>query len=258
MRFQTRNGLETSVSGISGTEVHGFSRWARFRQRNGLETHRLCIFLHGNARFFAPDPFPTTKRPGNIRLGYFRDGRTVSIDGQDLSKINLRSFRKHLGVVLQDDFLYEGTIKENILFPRPEASDEEVLAAAEGAYVTEFTDRFDEGLDTLIGERGVKLSGGQRQRISIARALLAQPALVILDEATSNLDTESERYIQDSLSILMKDRTTLVIAHRLSTIQKADQILVIEKGEIVEKGKHQELLDKQGRYFELYTYQTRM
>jgi len=183
---------------------------------------------------------------------------TVSIDGQDLSKINLRSFRKHLGVVLQDDFLYEGTIKENILFPRPEASDEEVLTAAEGAYVTEFTDRFDEGLDTLIGERGVKLSGGQRQRISIARALLAQPALVILDEATSNLDTESERYIQDSLSILMKDRTTLVIAHRLSTIQKADQILVIEKGEIVEKGKHQELLDKQGRYFELYTYQTRM
>ncbi len=183
---------------------------------------------------------------------------TVSIDGQDLSKINLRSFRKHLGVVLQDDFLYEGTIKENILFPRPEASDEEVLAAAEGAYVTEFTDRFDEGLDTLIGERGVKLSGGQRQRISIARALLAQPALVILDEATSNLDTESERYIQDSLSILMKDRTTLVIAHRLSTIQKADQILVIEKGEIVEKGKHQELLDKQGRYFELYTYQSRM
>jgi len=183
---------------------------------------------------------------------------TVSIDGQDLSKINLRSFRKHLGVVLQDDFLYEGTIKENILFPRPEASDEEVLAAAEGAYVTEFTDRFDEGLDTLIGERGVKLSGGQRQRISIARALLAQPALVILDEATSNLDTESERYIQDSLSILMKNRTTLVIAHRLSTIQKADQILVIEKGEIVEKGKHQELLDKQGRYFELYTYQSRM
>ena len=183
---------------------------------------------------------------------------TVSIDGQDLSKINLRSFRKHLGVVLQDDFLYEGTINENILFPRPEASDEEVLAAAEGAYVTEFTDRFDEGLDTLIGERGVKLSGGQRQRISIARALLAQPAMVILDEATSNLDTESERYIQDSLSILMKDRTTLVIAHRLSTIQKADQILVIEKGEIVEKGKHQELLDKQGRYFELYTYQSRM
>ncbi|MCH1517120.1 MAG: ATP-binding cassette domain-containing protein, partial [Flavobacteriaceae bacterium] len=182
----------------------------------------------------------------------------VSIDGQDLSKINLRSFRKHLGVVLQDDFLYQGTIKENILFPRPEATDEEVLAAAKGAYVTEFTDRFDDGLDTLIGERGVKLSGGQRQRISIARALLAQPEIVVLDEATSNLDTESERYIQDSLGVLMDNRTTLVIAHRLSTIQKADQILVIEDGEVVEKGKHQELLEKQGRYFELYTYQTRM
>ena len=163
-----------------------------------------------------------------------------------------------MGVVLQDDFLYEGTIKENILFPRPEATDEEVLAAAKGAYVTEFTDRFDDGLDTLIGERGVKLSGGQRQRISIARALLAQPDVVILDEATSNLDTESERFIQDSLSVLMENRTTLVIAHRLSTIQKADQILVIENGKIIEKGKHQELLEKQGRYFELYTYQTRM
>ena len=124
--------------------------------------------------------------------------------------------------------------------------------------MTEFTDRFDNGLDTLIGERGVKLSGGQRQRISIARALLAQPQIVILDEATSNLDTESERYIQDSLGVLMKNRTTLVIAHRLSTIQKADQILVIEEGKIVEQGKHQELLEKQGRYFELYTYQTRM
>ena len=182
----------------------------------------------------------------------------VKIDGQDLAKVNLLSFRKHLGVVLQDDFLYEGTIRENILFPRPDASYEEVLVAAKGAYVTEFTDRFDNGLDTLIGERGVKLSGGQRQRISIARALLAQPQIVILDEATSNLDTESERYIQDSLGILMKNRTTLVIAHRLSTIQKADQILVIEEGKIVEQGKHQELLEKQGRYFELYTYQTRM
>ena len=182
----------------------------------------------------------------------------VKIDGQDLAKVNLRSYRKHLGVVLQDDFLYEGTIRENILFPRPDASQEEVLVAAKGAYVTEFTDRFDKGLDTLIGERGVKLSGGQRQRISIARALLAQPEIVILDEATSNLDTQSERFIQDSLGILMNNRTTLVIAHRLSTIQKADQILVIEEGKIVEQGKHQELLEKQGRYFELYTYQTRM
>ena len=183
---------------------------------------------------------------------------TVYVDEQDLSKINLRSFRQHLGVVLQDDFLYEGTIRENILFPRPNATAEEVDAAAKGAYVTEFTDRFDEGLNTLIGERGVKLSGGQRQRISIARALLAQPQLVILDEATSNLDTESERFIQESLGKLMNNRTTLVIAHRLSTIQKADQILVIEEGKIAEQGQHQELLDKKGRYYELYTYQTRM
>ena len=182
----------------------------------------------------------------------------VKIDGQNLANVNLRSYRKHLGVVLQDDFLYEGTIKENILFPRPNATNEEVLVAAKGAYVTEFTDRFDDGLDTLIGERGVKLSGGQRQRISIARARLAQPEIVVLDEATSNLDTESERYIQDSLGVLMDNRTTLVIAHRLSTIQKADQILVIEEGKIVEQGKHKDLLAKKGRYFELYTYQTRM
>ena len=182
----------------------------------------------------------------------------VSIDNTDLSTVNLRSYRKHLGVVLQDDFLYEGSIKENILFPRPNASDQDVLQAAQGAYVTEFTDRFPDGLDTLIGERGVKLSGGQRQRISIARALLAQPDVVILDEATSNLDTESERFIQESLATLMNNRTTFVIAHRLSTIQKADQILVIEEGKIVERGKHQELLENKGRYYDLYTYQTRI
>lgn len=182
----------------------------------------------------------------------------VSIDNTDLSTVNLRSYRKHLGVVLQDDFLYEGSIKENILFPRPNASDQDVLQAAQGAYVTEFTDRFPDGLDTLIGERGVKLSGGQRQRISIARALLAQPDVVILDEATSNLDTESERFIQESLATLMNNRTTLVIAHRLSTIQKADQILVVEEGKIVERGKHQELLENKGRYYDLYTYQTRI
>lgn len=182
----------------------------------------------------------------------------VYIDGNDLAQVNLKSFRKHLGVVLQDDFLFEGTIRENILFPRPQASEEELQRAAEGAYVTEFTQRFPKGLDTLIGERGVKLSGGQRQRIAIARALLARPSLVILDEATSNLDTESERYIQKSLGQLMKGRTTLVIAHRLSTIRLADQILVIEKGEIVEAGQHENLLAKKGRYYELYTYQTRM
>ena len=182
----------------------------------------------------------------------------VLIDGIDLSKVDLKSFRSQLGVVLQDDFLYEGTIKENILFPRPEASEKELLEAVKGAYVDEFTDRFVDGLNTVIGERGVKLSGGQRQRISIARALLAKPKIIILDEATSNLDTQSEAFIQKSLAVLMKDRTTLVIAHRLSTIQKADQILVIEDGNIVERGKHEELIKVKGRYFQLYTYQTRM
>lgn len=182
----------------------------------------------------------------------------VTIDGIDLSTVNLNSFRRHLGVVLQDDFLYEGTIRENILFPRPDATEEQLLAAVEGAYVNEFTDRFDEGLETVIGERGVKLSGGQRQRISIARALLADPKIIILDEATSNLDTESESFIQKSLNGLMKDRTTFVIAHRLSTIQKADQILVIEDGRIAEQGKHDELLERKGRYHELFTYQSRI
>lgn len=185
------------------------------------------------------------------------DGK-VSLDGQDLAEVNLNSFRKNLGVVLQDDFLYEGTIRENILFPRPDASEEELLAAVEAAYVKEFTDRFDDGLDTVIGERGVKLSGGQRQRISIARAMLANPKIIILDEATSNLDTESESFIQKSLNVLMKDRTTFVIAHRLSTIQQADQILVIEDGRVAESGKHEELLEAKGRYYELYTYQSRI
>jgi subfamily B ATP-binding cassette protein MsbA len=160
--------------------------------------------------------------------------------------------------VLQDDFLFEGTIEENILFPRPDSSQEELLNAVKAAHVNEFTDRFELGLKTVIGERGVKLSGGQRQRVAIARALLANPRILILDEATSSLDTESEAFIQESLKSLMKGRTTFVIAHRLSTIRQADQILVIEKGTIQERGTHQELIDKKGRYFELYTYQARI
>lgn len=182
----------------------------------------------------------------------------ITIDGQDLSKVDLPSYRKHLGVVLQDDFLFEGTIRENILFPRPDATEAELMEAVKGAYVNEFTDRFEDGLDTVIGERGVKLSGGQKQRISIARALLANPRIIILDEATSNLDTESELFIQKSLGILMKGRTTFVIAHRLSTIRQADQILVIEGGNIAERGTHDELIAKQGRYYDLYTYQSRI
>lgn len=186
------------------------------------------------------------------------DSGSIYIDGQDLSKVNLSSFRKHLGVVLQDEFLFEGTIRENILFPRPDASEERLQRAVKAGYVNEFTDRFEKGLDTLIGERGVKLSGGQRQRIAIARAILADPKIIILDEATSNLDTESEALIQKSLAELVKDRTTIVIAHRLSTIKKADQILVIESGRIAEQGTHEELIAKEGRYFDLYTYQAKI
>ncbi|MGB5646521.1 MAG: ABC transporter ATP-binding protein, partial [Muriicola sp.] len=186
------------------------------------------------------------------------DSGVITVDGNDLSKVSLGSYRKHLGVVLQDDFLFEGTIRENILFPRPNATEEQLLEAVKAAYVNEFTDRFEEGLDTLIGERGIKLSGGQRQRIAIARAILADPRVLILDEATSNLDTESEGLIQQSLAALTKGRTTFVIAHRLSTIRKADQILVIEDGLIAETGTHDELIAKEGRYFNLFTYQARI
>ncbi|WP_298540812.1 ABC transporter ATP-binding protein [uncultured Aquimarina sp.] len=182
----------------------------------------------------------------------------ITIDSHDISKVNLGSYRRNLGVVLQDEFLFEGTIRANILFPRPDASEEQLQQAVKAAYVNEFTDRFDDGLDTLIGERGVKLSGGQRQRIAIARAILADPKIIILDEATSNLDTESEALIQKSLGELMKGRTTFVIAHRLSTIKKADQILVIESGNIAERGTHEELIAAEGRYFDLYTYQARI
>ncbi|MDZ4146870.1 MAG: ABC transporter ATP-binding protein [Flavobacteriaceae bacterium] len=183
---------------------------------------------------------------------------TITIDGKDLSKVSLPSYRKYLGVVLQDEFLFEGTIKENILFPRPNASDDELQNAVKAAYVNEFTDRFENGLETLIGERGVKLSGGQRQRIAIARAILANPKVLILDEATSNLDTESEALIQKSLATLTEGRTTFVIAHRLSTIRKANQILVIENGRIAEQGTHEELIAKEGRYYNLFTYQARI
>ena len=186
------------------------------------------------------------------------DEGTVEVDGIDLSTVTLGSYRSRLGVVLQDDFLYEGTIRENILFGKPRASEADLLNAVKAAHVKEFADRLDEGLDTLIGERGVKLSGGQRQRVAIARALLADPRILILDEATSNLDTESEIYIQESLSELIKGRTTIVIAHRLSTIRKADQILVIENGRIVERGTHSQLIATQGRYHRLYTYQARI
>jgi ABC-type bacteriocin/lantibiotic exporter with double-glycine peptidase domain len=179
----------------------------------------------------------------------------VTIDGQDLSRVRLDSYRSALGVVLQDSFLFDGSIKENIAFSHPEATDEEILEACRIAHVDEFAERFADKFDTIIGERGVKLSGGQRQRVSIARAVLADPRILILDEATSSLDSESEAYIQQGLKYLMQGRTTFVIAHRLSTIRQADQILVVESGKIVERGKHADLLAMQGRYHDLYTRQ---
>jgi subfamily B ATP-binding cassette protein MsbA len=173
----------------------------------------------------------------------------------DLSHVRLDSYRPALGVVLQDSFLFDGSIRENIAFSRPEATEEEIMEACRIAHVDEFAERFADGYNTIIGERGVKLSGGQKQRVSIARAVLADPRILILDEATSSLDSESEAYIQQGLKYLMQGRTTFVIAHRLSTIRQADQILVVEAGKILERGKHQELLALNGRYFDLYTRQ---
>jgi ABC-type multidrug transport system fused ATPase/permease subunit len=182
-------------------------------------------------------------------------GGSVLIDGVDLATIRLSSYRQQLGVVLQETFLFDGTIRENILFSRPGATDEELMEACRIARVDEFAERFPEQYNTVVGERGVKLSGGQRQRISIARAILADPRILILDEATSSLDSESEAMIQNGLSYLMKGRTTFVIAHRLSTIRRADQILVIEQGRIVERGTHESLYQLHGRYCDLYTRQ---
>jgi subfamily B ATP-binding cassette protein MsbA len=179
----------------------------------------------------------------------------VLVDGVDLADVRLASYRSQLGLVLQDEFLFDGTIRENLLFARPGAGDDEVREAARLAHVSDFTDRFPEGLETVIGERGVKLSGGQRQRVTIARALLAAPGILILDEATSSLDTESEALIQESFQTLLRDRTTIVIAHRLSTIRRADLILVVEDGEIVERGRHADLIAIGGIYAGMYREQ---
>jgi subfamily B ATP-binding cassette protein MsbA len=179
------------------------------------------------------------------------------VDHRDLATVRLAEYRRQLGVVLQDNFLFDGTVAENIAFARPHATRQEIEAAGHIAHCDEFVRRFEHGYDTIVGERGVKLSGGERQRVSIARAILADPRILILDEATSSLDSESEAAIQDGLRTLRRGRTTFVIAHRLSTIRSADQILVIEGGEIVERGTHTELLGKRGRYRQLYDKQYR-
>jgi ABC-type multidrug transport system fused ATPase/permease subunit len=183
------------------------------------------------------------------------DSGHIFVDGIDLATVRLDSYRRQLGVVLQESFLFDGTIRENILFSRPEATEEQFRSACRIARVDEFAERFPEKYETIVGERGVKLSGGQRQRLSIARAILADPRILILDEATSSLDSESEAMIQHGLSYLMQGRTTFVIAHRLSTIRRADQILVVEAGEIVERGTHASLYALGGRYYDLYTRQ---
>jgi subfamily B ATP-binding cassette protein MsbA len=179
----------------------------------------------------------------------------VLVDGHDLTSIKLRDFREHLGVVLQDNFLFDGTIAANIAYARPHASREEIKAVSQIAHCDEFIQEFEQGYDTIVGERGVRLSGGQRQRVAIARAILADPKILILDEATSSLDSESEAMIQDALKALRAGRTTFVIAHRLSTIRSSDQIMVLEHGQIVESGTHEELLARAGRYRQLYDKQ---
>jgi subfamily B ATP-binding cassette protein MsbA len=181
----------------------------------------------------------------------------VLVDGKDLTTVRLRDYRAQLGVVLQDNFLFDGTIGENIKFAKPHATLDEIKAVSRIAHCDEFIEAFEQQYDTIVGERGVRLSGGQRQRVAIARAILADPRILILDEATSSLDSESEAMIQDGLQSLRHGRTTFVIAHRLSTIRSADQILVLEGGEIVERGRHEELVAKGGRYRQLHDKQYR-
>jgi ABC-type multidrug transport system fused ATPase/permease subunit len=220
--------------------------------------------LHGIS--FGADPGSVTALVGPSGAGkstiiglissfYTPTSGTVLVDGMDLSTVKLSSYRSQLGVVLQETFLFDGSIRENVAFSRPDATEEQILTACRIARVDEFAESLENKYDTVVGERGVKLSGGQKQRVSIARALLADPRVLILDEATSSLDSESEALIQEGLAHLMRGRTTFVIAHRLSTIRRADQILVVEAGLITERGTHSTLYTKRGRYFEMYTKQ---
>ena len=251
-----------------GSEAHRrasatIQRLRRFRQRRTSSTtpaSRCCtsqLPLPARHRDGAGGSFGLGKSTIISLIAAFHeptDG-TILVDGIDLSTVRLDAYRTQLGVVLQDTFLFDGTIRENVAFARPGATEEEILEACRIARVDEFAEKFEKKYDTIVGERGVKLSGGQRQRVSIARAILADPRILILDEATVSLDSESEAAIQEGLPYLMKGRTTFVIAHRLSTIRRAEQILVVEDGRIVERGTHESLYACGGRYYDLYTRQ---
>jgi subfamily B ATP-binding cassette protein MsbA len=219
--------------------------------------HEVCFEAEPGTvtAFVGPSGAGKSTIIGLIAAFYVPVAGRVLVDGTDLAQVSLDSYRTQLGVVLQETFLFDGTIRDNVAFARPDASEEEILAACRIARVDEFAESFDKKYDTVVGERGVKLSGGQKQRVSIARAILADPRILILDEATSSLDSESEALIQEGLRYLMRGRTTFVIAHRLSTIRRADQILVVEAGQIIERGTHESLYTAGGRYYDLYTKQ---
>ena len=230
----------------------------RFSYDSGKEVlHGISLHARPGTvtAFVGPSGSGKSTTIGLISAFHKPSSGVVLVDGQNLSTTRLNDYRTQLGVVLQETFLFDGSIRDNVVFSRPAATEDQFLSACRIARVDEFAEKLEQGYATIVGERGVKLSGGQRQRLSIARAILADPRILILDEATSSLDSESEAMIQEGLSHLMKGRTTFVIAHRLSTIRRADQILVVEDGNIVERGTHTELFALHGRYWDMYTRQ---
>ena len=269
-KFATRPNTDLDGRGARYRENNQRAAWSERGENDGLSdliaqlTHGTFGDLHEVS--FRSEPGTVTALVGPSGAGkstiigliaafYVPKSGRVLVDRVDLATVKLDSYRTQLGVVLQETFLFDGTIRENVAFARPEATEDEVMAACRIARVDEFAESFEKKYDTVVGERGIKLSGGQKQRVSIARAILADPRILILDEATSSLDSESEALIQEGLRYLMRGRTTFVIAHRLSTIRRAEQILVIEAGRIIERGTHESLYATGGRYFDLYTKQ---